>query len=67
MLNPKMTVMAIGARTSLPSPMPIAIGNKPKVVVRVVIMIGRKRDCAASLIAVSLSIPSWRNMSRAFS
>ena len=39
-ISPKMTAMAIGVRISAPSPSPIAIGNKPKTVVAVVIKIG---------------------------
>ena len=46
-----MTVMAIGARTSAPSPMPSAIGNNPSVVVSEVIRIGRSRPAPARMIA----------------
>ena len=41
--------------------MSIAIGNKPRDVVRVVINIGRKRLCAASTIAAPFSTPESRN------
>ena len=40
---PPITVIAIGVRTSAPSPNPSAIGTSPRIVLTVVMTIGRKR------------------------
>ena len=57
-----MTVTARGARSSAPSPSPIAIGSSPRMVVAVVIRIGRMRRRPASTRASSRDIPSERSM-----
>ena len=54
-------MIAIGARTSLPSPTAIARGMNPSSVHSVVIEIGRRRDSAACAIAAIFSTPSSRN------
>ena len=56
-----MTVMAIGPRISAPSPRPSAIGVSPRMVVSVVIRMGRSRIWPAATIASALAIPSRRS------
>jgi len=50
---PPTTVTPMAIRLSAPAPAPVAtaIGKMPKTVLKLVIKIGRKRDCAASRIA----------------
>ena len=59
-VTPPITVIAIGARSSAPSPMPIAIGTRPRMVVSFVIRIGRRRARPAATIASTLSSPRSR-------
>ena len=57
-----MTANAIGERREAPSPKPKHIGNKARIVVRLVMIIGRIRCCAALIIASFNSTPcafSW--------
>jgi len=53
--------MAIGERTSEPSPNASASGMKPNNAVIVVMMIGRSRERAPSTRAVRLATPASRN------
>ena len=53
--RPPITVIAIGARSSLPSPSPTAIGKSPSTVVDVVMRIGRNRSFPASFKAAMVS------------
>ena len=46
-----MTVIAMGARTSAPSPAPIAIGTRPSTAASVVMRMGRRRLGPASRMA----------------
>ena len=55
-----MTVTAIGARISAPSPKPSAIGISPRIVVSVVMRIGRSRTRPASTSASCFDRPSRR-------
>src|SRR3990167_7224898 len=59
--RPPITVIAIGARTSAPSPPKKASGAKPNSVVIVVMMIGRRRDAEPWQIASFLGTPSSRS------
>ena len=56
-----MTVIAIGPRISAPSPSPSAIGASARIVVRVVIRIGRSRISPAATMASTFAIPSRRS------
>ena len=59
--SPPITAIAIGERSDPPSPKVNAIGNKAKIVVKLVIMMGRIRCCPASTIASVKSIPDAFN------
>ncbi len=56
-----MTAIAIGARTSAPAPLASASGRKPNRVLRVVMMIGRRRERAPSTSASRLATPASRS------
>jgi len=58
--RPDTTAIAIGVRISAPSPRPMAIGSSPRIVVRLVIRIGRSRTEPAWIIASILGIPCLR-------
>ena len=68
-------MIAIGARSSLPSPSPTAIGKSPSTVVDVVMRIGRNRSFPASFKAAMVSTRTlasaekegWANGHRGFS
>ena len=55
--NPPITANAIGERKEAPSPNPKHIGNRAKIVVSPVMIIGRIRCWAAAIIASVSSIP----------
>ena len=56
-----MTATAIGVRISAPSPTPMAMGARPKTVVKVVITMGRRRTLPACTMASRLETPSRRS------
>jgi hypothetical protein len=58
--TPPITVIAIGARTSAPSPIPSAIGSSPSMVVSLVIRMGRRRILPASMMASRFDRPRSR-------
>ena len=58
--NPHATVIPIYRHISAPSPVPIAIGNIPSTVVKVVINTGRKHDFPAATVASILPNPRSR-------
>ncbi len=62
-MRPPITARAIGARISPPSPSASAVGSIPKIIARVVMMIGRSRICPASISAVRRSPPAARALS----
>ena len=59
--NPPITAKAMGARKLAPSPNPITIGMSARMVVRVVIRIGRIRCRAAVMIASCRPYPNFRS------
>jgi hypothetical protein len=56
-VRPKMTVRAMGVRISAPSPRPRAMGSRPRMVVAVVMRMGRRRTAAAVRMASRGSRP----------
>jgi len=59
-VNPPTTASAKGWLASEPRSIPIAVGNKPITVARLVIAMGTKRERAAATMAVTLSLPSLK-------
>ena len=55
---PPTTAIPMATRLWAPSPSPRASGSNPKMVARLVIRIGLKRDAAAYFIASTLFIPA---------
>jgi hypothetical protein len=55
--RPPITVLAMGAQSSAPGPIPKAIGSKAKTVVKVVIRIGRSLLLAPNCTASDTDIP----------
>ena len=57
-IRPPIVAIEIGDRKSLPSPVPIADGNMPRIIATVVIMIGRSRIGPAFRMASRTPMPS---------
>ncbi len=60
-MSPPITARPMGARISAPWPMPRASGSMPKIMARVVIMMGRSRVRPAVMSAARRSIPCRRS------
>ncbi len=59
-VRPPITATPIGRHISEPSPLPIAIGTMPRMVVSVVITTGRRRERPPSITARRIDMPRSR-------
>ena len=60
-IRPPITASAMGERSAAPSPKPRVRGKRARIVVRLVMIIGRIRRCPASMIASVRESPSFFN------
>ena len=60
--SPPTITMANGFCESLPIPVDMAAGSRPKQATRAVIMMGRRRRTEASRVALKISLPSSRSL-----